>query len=229
MTVAESTPEIASEMPTETNNSRSFENMADAELVATLGDIDPLAPNLSDLLVEMWKRGLREAESYGLNLMAEDLDGNLNRHPDERLYDVLEIMCGCFEGTLDAGDLLILASWGQRIFDVLMTIAIRTNPRIGYEVLDLAVKESDGDRINTALRSIISCVPTGEAELQSCLTYWVEKREAMPNTRVALFRRLAELPWSEELEDFFVRCQVDDDKNDAAISEAIDQALRQPH
>jgi hypothetical protein len=71
----------------------SFHGLNNAELVRALHDIDPLASNLSDLLTEMWQRELPEAERYGLKLMAANLDGNLNRHPDTKLYDVLEVMC----------------------------------------------------------------------------------------------------------------------------------------
>lgn len=205
----------------------SFETMTDAELVAALRRIDPLAPNLSDLLVEMWKRGVREAERYGRKLMAGNIDGNLNRHPDTRLYDVLEVMGGRFDGPSDAQDWITLASgYEQRIRDTLMAIGARNNPRIGYEVLELAERTGDLDSINEALRSIVGSVSANDAGLRDCLMHWAKSLQAMPSTKVAILRRLAELPWTQDLEDFFVQCDVEDDGSDASVTETINEALR---
>ena len=83
--------------------------------------------------------------------------------------------------------------------------------------------------INNALCSIVVSIPTGEEELQECLMYWVKKPDVSPNTRAAILRRLAELPWSEGLEDFFVRCHIDDDNSHPAITEVINEALQRHH
>jgi hypothetical protein len=208
----------------------SFETMTDAELVKTLHDFDPLSPNLSDPLVEMWRRGLREAERYGRRLMAGNLDGNLNRHPDTRLYDVLEVMCGCFNRPIGAEAWLHMApGYEQRILDTLMIITLRTNPEFGYEVLQVAERERDDELVSKALLSVVRSVPANEAKLQACLVRWAREPVVMPVARLAVFRRLGELPRTPTLEDFFVQNCVDDDGSDPALTEVINDALRRPH
>ena len=205
-----------------------FHALSDAELIDALHGIAPLASDLSDLLVEMWKRELPEAERYGHKLMAGNLGGNLNRHPDARLYDVLEVMCGCFNRPLNAQDWLALASaHEQRILDTLMIIAVRRDLRMGYEVLDLAEQQGDYNVISKALLSVVRSVPVSESNLSECLMRWAQDRAVMPNTRVAVFRRLSELPRSEKVEDFVIRCHIEDDGGDAAVTDAINDVFKQ--
>jgi hypothetical protein len=206
----------------------SFHELTDAELVETLHSIDPLASDLSDLMVEMWQRQLPEAEGHARKLMDANLDGNLDRHPDSKLYDVLEVMCDRFDRHTDAQEWLDFASgYEQRILDVLMIIAVRTNPSMGYEVLELAKQKGDYDVISKALLSVIRSTPESDSNLPECLMWWAQDRAVMPNTRVAILRRLSVLPWSKELEDFFVRRHIEDDGSDVAMTDAIADALKQ--
>lgn len=204
----------------------SYATKTNADLVVSLREVDLLAANLSDLLVEMWKRGLREAHHFAVKLMLENGDGDLNRHPDERLYDVLEILSGGFK-PLSAESWLQLASgYEQRILDALMINTVRSNPRIGFEVLDGVAKDNCDKTIDKALISVVSAIPENTEGLQECLMRWVEDQRIGPNSRVAIFRRLGELQWNEQLEDFLVRASINDNGYDAALTESISEALR---
>lgn len=208
--------------------SSAYGSMTEAELSKALQHCDPRAADLSDLLIEMWKRGMTEAHEYGMALMSGNRDGNLHHHPDARLYDVLEVLCGCFRVPCDAQDWLKFAyGYEQRILDALMAQSLRENRRMGYEVLELAKSEGNYHIISNALLSVIECVPSSDAELQTCLIHWAKDREVLPKTRIAIFNRFVVLPRTEELEDFLVRCHIEDKGDDAAITSAINLALRQ--
>ena len=204
-----------------------YEELTDGALVEALRSADPEAPDLSDLLIEMWKRELGDALSYCRELMAANGDGRLNRHPDARLYDVLEVMQGTFGRAVDAEGWLDLASaYEERILDALMITAARRNPEIGYEVLAIAKERGNHDVINKALLSLTRSVPANDSNLLTCLMQWAQDRSVPPRARVALFERVGELPWSREAEDFLIQHHLDDDGSDPPITAAINEALK---
>jgi len=110
-----------------------------------------------------------------------------------------------------------------------MAIAVRANPTFAYEVLDLAEGNGDYQIASKALLSIICSIPATDARLPRCLMRWAQDRAVMPNSRLAIFRRLSELPRSEEVEGFFIQRHIEDDGSDAAMTDAINDALKQRH
>ena len=151
------------------------------------------APSPSDLLIEMWKRGLAEAETYACRLMVGADKGAFEMIPDSSLYDVVEVMLGCFDEPVDGDGWVSLAQgYDERILEALLTVAVKANRRIEDEVTRIAVDQEDWDVLNKLVRCVVRAYPRDVEGIQGFCLGWASDERLAPRTRADVFVRLAE-------------------------------------
>ncbi len=209
---------------------RPFRQHTDAQLRSALDALDlspPVPDQLVDLLLEMWRRGLPGLDDYAMRLYASDR-GTWDY--EESLYEALMIICGHREEPDEIDNWLALVACGfeERILDALMAVRLRQDPHFGRATLARA--DSDAGRrrdfeLDTAVRCFARNAPADSAAECEHLMQLARDARLKTQTRLVVFERLAALPRTTALTDFFVQCAIDDDGAEPPITQLIDAAL----
>ena len=101
------------------------------------------------------------------------------------------------------------------------------------EVLGIADRDSDRDGFDNdyvaaaVMLQILDVLPDDSPELETRLLNWANDKRFDPSQRDRVFKRMAEVPRTKRIEDFFVDFTINDDGLYPELTKIVEDALRE--
>jgi hypothetical protein len=201
--------------------------LSDADVVKAAAKVNPHSTALVELFREARWRGLREILPVA------------RRHLDPSDVDVAIAAAFAVRDFGDASDVPRLISmvdrWDyDRVRAAVLDAIVTLDPGKAEYALEVAGRRHDDDEffdddyvMASVLSRLAEVLPDDSPDLEGQLLAWAADSRLTPTQLESVYRRLAVLPRTPRVEEFFVDFCVRDDGANRELTRIVDEALRE--
>ena len=193
------------------------ESLSDDCLVRLISELEPTSEAFLYVVSEASSRSLQSAC---------DAIQPLFRHGAIYVYGLVELFTSFWGKPLDGDDWeWLVRGYDRRVLAGLFRQTQRLSATADSELMRTIESEDDGSVIDDLLFVLASSGPLNSRETEAFLLRWVCDRRLAPVTRRCIFNRLASMPRTKSIDDFFTQFLIDDDKAYPELTSIASKAL----